>query len=101
MGDHSGYNPPPPRAASAHPPARRPRQVDQSNVPAWQAWALLEERQGLLRKADDLRALCLQQRTEEVYLGVVDESVAAGIEALQNSFSRVGARPERITYVRD
>ncbi|XP_024375259.1 uncharacterized protein [Physcomitrium patens] len=48
---------------------KRALRVDSQNVPTWMSWAAMEERQGNAVRADELRSLCLQQRTE-----VVDEN---------------------------
>ncbi|KAG0571251.1 hypothetical protein M758_6G211800 [Ceratodon purpureus] len=48
---------------------KRALRVDSQNVPTWMSWAAMEERQGNAVRADELRNLCLQQRTE-----IVDEN---------------------------
>ncbi|KAL3689769.1 hypothetical protein R1sor_016078 [Riccia sorocarpa] len=42
--------------------------IDSQNVPTWMSWAAMEEREGRSMRADEIRNLFLQQRTE-----VVDE----------------------------
>ncbi|KAL2631794.1 hypothetical protein R1flu_016480 [Riccia fluitans] len=40
--------------------------IDSQNVPTWMSWAAMEEREGRSMRADEIRNLFLQQRTEVV-----------------------------------
>jgi len=53
--------------------------ADPSSLPSWQSWAALEESVGNERRADELRLLCMQDRTEEVMFGNIDETLASSI----------------------
>eukprot|EP00898_Chlorokybus_atmophyticus_P000347 jgi/Chlat1/1312/Chrsp118S01743 len=58
--------------------------ADPSSVPSWMAWAQMEERLGDLPRADELRNLCMEKRTETLELDVRPSSmtlVTAAAEA--------------------
>lgn len=60
--------------------------ADAKSTPSWQAWAQLEEGEGRYLKADQLRSLCNQQRTEEVS---VDTSVLLAVDSVQLTVKKI------------